>query len=58
MFPESLEDYIAEDNPVRVVDVFVERLDLGKQGFDGVQPEATGVNITLPMTGGAFWLPA
>ena len=42
LFPESLEDYIAEDNPVRVVDVFVEGLDLGKQGFDGVQPEATG----------------
>lgn len=42
LFPESLEDYIAEDNPVRVVDVFVEGLDLAKQGFDGVQPEATG----------------
>ena len=42
LFPESLEDYIAEDNPVRVVDVFVEELDLAKQGFDGMQPEATG----------------
>ena len=42
LFPESLEDYIAEDNPVRVVDVFVDGLDLAKQGFDGVQPEATG----------------
>ena len=42
LFPESLEDYIAEDNPVRVVDVFVEGLDLAKQGFAGVQPEATG----------------
>jgi len=28
LFPESLEDYIAEDNPVRVVDVFVDELDL------------------------------
>lgn len=42
LFPESLEDYIAEDNPVRVVDVFVEELDLARQGFEGVQPEATG----------------
>jgi transposase len=42
LFPESLEDYIAEDNPVRVIEVFVEGLDLVKQGFDGAQPEATG----------------
>ncbi|MDP1717528.1 MAG: IS1182 family transposase [Burkholderiales bacterium] len=42
LFPESLEDYIAEDNPVRVIDVFVEGLDLAKQGFDGVRPEVTG----------------
>lgn len=42
LFPESLEDCIAEDNPVRVVDVFVDGLNLAKQGFDGVQPEATG----------------
>ena len=42
LFPESLEDDIAEDNPVRVVDVFVDGLDQAKQGFDGVQPEATG----------------
>ena len=42
LFPESLEDYIAEDNPARVVDVFVEGLDLAKQGFSGAQPEATG----------------
>ncbi|MEO7506909.1 MAG: IS1182 family transposase [Pyrinomonadaceae bacterium] len=42
LFPEALKDYIAEDNPVRVVDVFVDPLDLARQGFDGVQPEATG----------------
>jgi transposase len=42
LFPESREDDIAEDNPVRVVDVFVDGLDLGQQGFDGMQPEATG----------------
>ena len=42
LFPEHLDDYIAEDNPVRVIDVFVDELDLSELGFDGVQPEATG----------------
>jgi transposase len=42
LFPERLEDYIAEDNPVRVIEVFVEELDLNLLGFDGMQPEATG----------------
>lgn len=32
LFPEYLEDFVAEDNPVRVVDVFAESLDLGKLG--------------------------
>ncbi len=35
LFPEQLEDYVAEDNHVRVVDVFVEQLDLDKLGFKG-----------------------
>jgi len=42
LFPESLDEYIAADNPVRVVDVFVDELDLQKMGFDGMQPEVTG----------------
>ena len=42
LFPESLEDYIAEDNPVRVIDVFVDELDLDRLGFEGMQPEVTG----------------
>jgi transposase len=42
LFPEHLDDYIAEDNPVRVIDVFVDELDLSRLGFEGVQPEATG----------------
>ena len=33
-FPESLEDYIADDNPVRVIDAFVDGLDLKQLGFD------------------------
>lgn len=42
LFPEQLDDYVAEDNPVRVVDVFVDHLDLGKLGFDSINPLATG----------------
>ena len=39
-FPECLEDWVDEDNPVRVIDVFVDELELGELGFDGVDPEA------------------
>jgi hypothetical protein len=42
LFPECLEDWIDEDNPVRVIDAFVEKLDLSRLGFDGVVAEATG----------------
>jgi hypothetical protein len=42
LLPEYLDDYVGEDNPVRVIDVFVDELDLGAPGFDGVIPEATG----------------
>jgi transposase len=42
LFPESLDDYVAEDNPVRVVDVFVDELDLKALGFEGAEPEVTG----------------
>ncbi len=42
LFPEYLEDRICEDNPVRVIDAFVEELDLAELKFYGVDPEATG----------------
>jgi len=42
LFPDRLEDWIGEDNPVRVIDVFVDELDLAELGFSGVDPEATG----------------
>jgi len=42
LFPECLEDWIDGDNPVRVIDVFVEELDLSEIGFSGVDPEVTG----------------
>ena len=42
LLPEYLEDYVSENNPVRVIDVFVDELDLGELGFEGVVPEVTG----------------
>jgi transposase len=42
LFPEQLDDWIAEDNPVRVIDVFVDELDLEALGFDRAQAAATG----------------
>ena len=42
LFPERLEDYIAEDNPVRVIDAYVESLDLQGLGFSSAVPFATG----------------
>ena len=41
LLPECLDDWIDAANPVRAIDVFVERLDLGGFGFAGVEPEAT-----------------
>jgi transposase len=42
MFPERLEDYVAEDNPVRVIDFFVDQLALGELGFGRVRAKLTG----------------
>jgi transposase len=50
LLPEFLDDYVAEDNPVRVIDVFVDELDLHALGFAGVVPEATGRPAYHPAT--------
>ena len=42
LLPECLDDYIAEDNPVRAIDAFVEELDLKQLAFAGADPAATG----------------
>lgn len=42
LLPGCLDDYIAEDNPVRAVDAFVEELDLKALGFAGAEPADTG----------------
>jgi transposase len=41
LFPESLDDYVHEESPLRVIDVFVDELDLGMPGFKTV-PADTG----------------
>jgi transposase len=42
LLPSCLDDYVTEDNPARVVDVFVDELELGSLGFEGITPAATG----------------
>lgn len=42
LLPDCLDDYIGQDNPVRVVDAFVEELDLCALGFEGVDPAVPG----------------
>ena len=42
LLPECLDDYVGPDNPVRVVEAFVEQLDLRQMGFEGIDPLATG----------------
>jgi len=50
LFPELLDDYISEENPVRVIDVFVDELDLLKLGFDQIVPQQTGRPSYHPST--------
>lgn len=42
LFPERLDDWIRDDNPMLVIDVFVDELDLCGLGFGRVEPRATG----------------
>jgi transposase len=42
LLPEFLDDFVAEENPVRAIDVFVDELDLAGLGFERVTPSATG----------------
>ena len=42
LLPKCLDDYVGPDNPVRVVEAFVEQLDLRQMGFEGIDPLATG----------------
>jgi transposase len=50
LFPERLEDYVSEDNPVKVVEAFIDALDLERLGFHGMNPKATGWPAYHPST--------
>ncbi|MBX5460624.1 MAG: IS5/IS1182 family transposase, partial [Steroidobacteraceae bacterium] len=41
LLPESLEDFVAADHPVRVIDAYIERLDMGALGFAKAVPKET-----------------
>jgi transposase len=50
LLPNSLEDYVSEENPVRVIEIFIDELDLAAVGFAGVTPAATGRPAYHPST--------
>src|SRR3982750_4008302 len=50
LLPHSLEDYVDGENPVRVIEIFIEELDLAALGFSGVTPAATGRPAYHPST--------
>jgi hypothetical protein len=42
LLPERIDEYVSEENPVRVIDAFVAQLELARLGFEGVDPADTG----------------
>ena len=50
LLPHCLDDYVTENNPVRVIEAFIDELDLATLGFDGVVPEITGRPAYHPAT--------
>src|SRR5215472_12107036 len=50
LLPHCLDDYVTENNPVRVIEAFIDELDLAPLGFDGVVPETTGRPAYHPAT--------
>ena len=50
LLPDCLDDYVGEDNPVRIADAFIDELDLAVLGFAGVVPETTGRPSYHPRT--------
>jgi transposase len=46
LLPECLDDFIDESNPVRVIDVLVDALDLAEMSFEGVEPAVTDRRTT------------
>src|SRR5437764_8574151 len=50
LLPHSLEDYVGEENPVRVIEVFIDELDLAALGVSGMTPAVTGRPAYRPST--------
>ena len=50
LLPHSLEDYVSDENPVRVIELFIDELDLAALGFAGMMPAATGRPAYHPAT--------
>jgi transposase len=50
LFPERLEEYIDEENPVRAIEAFIDILNLEQLGFQGMNPKATGRPAYHPAT--------
>ena len=50
LLPERIDEYVSEENPVRVIEAFVEELDLAKLGFARVEPNETGRPAYHPAT--------
>src|ERR1051325_3831619 len=50
LLPHSLEDYVSDENPVRVIELFIDELDLAALGFVGMMPAATGRPAYHPAT--------
>ena len=50
LLPECLDDWVDEENPVRVIDAFIDALDLGELGFDGIAAAPTGRPSYHPAT--------
>jgi transposase len=42
LLPETIEEYVSEENPIRVIDAFVSELDLASLGFERVEAKSTG----------------
>jgi transposase len=50
LLPERIDEYVSEDNPVRVIEAFVEVLDLARLGFARLEPNETGRPAYHPAT--------
>jgi transposase len=50
LLPDCVDDYVAEENPVRAIEAFADALDLAALGFEGVVPETTGRPAYHPAT--------